>query len=365
MNGTNASGRMVSLLNEEPSRPSVHSRSTSSISHSSFRDSISPRLWDRYSPYASPETPVLERLGSTSSLESPPPLTPIYATAPQPFALTMEAASHPALASAGPPPYAVSAARDPHIYASGADDLAATAPTAPPFSRTSSLVEPTSPLTPGTAIPAKKNSYPCPYKKSLGCLDTFTTSGHAARHGKKHTGEKNVLCPICGKAFTRKDNMKQHQRTHETGRAAAAAAAAANAVAASVNPNLAVSEEPQAKKAKTSTTRRDSRRPRPASIHTSLPMHTRPDELSPQSASVTQQPWSAHDDTRAPSQYQQWPAPQSPYSATETHRFSYDGGAASPEYGGDPSAPKGLHALALVASGINFDTGVMRNPLRV
>lgn len=60
----------------------------------------------------------------------------------------------------------------------------------------------------------KKNKYPCPYAASHGCGATFTTSGHAARHGKKHTGEKSVICPICNKAFTRKDNMKQHKRTH-------------------------------------------------------------------------------------------------------------------------------------------------------
>ncbi|KAJ5893940.1 hypothetical protein N7495_005631 [Penicillium taxi] len=62
----------------------------------------------------------------------------------------------------------------------------------------------------------RKNKYPCPYSASHGCTATFTTSGHAARHGKKHTGEKSVHCPICNKAFTRKDNMKQHIRTHRT-----------------------------------------------------------------------------------------------------------------------------------------------------
>lgn len=62
----------------------------------------------------------------------------------------------------------------------------------------------------------RKNKYPCPYAASHGCSATFTTSGHAARHGKKHTGEKSVHCPICNKAFTRKDNMKQHIRTHRT-----------------------------------------------------------------------------------------------------------------------------------------------------
>jgi hypothetical protein len=61
----------------------------------------------------------------------------------------------------------------------------------------------------------KKNKYPCPYATSHNCHATFTTSGHAARHGKKHTGEKGVHCPICNKAFTRKDNMKQHERTHK------------------------------------------------------------------------------------------------------------------------------------------------------
>ncbi len=63
--------------------------------------------------------------------------------------------------------------------------------------------------------PAKKSKYPCPYASSHHCTATFTTSGHAARHGKKHTGEKGVHCPVCNKAFTRKDNMKQHERTHK------------------------------------------------------------------------------------------------------------------------------------------------------
>lgn len=68
----------------------------------------------------------------------------------------------------------------------------------------------------GTRGTGRKNKYPCPYAASHGCSATFTTSGHAARHGKKHTGEKSVHCPICNKAFTRKDNMKQHIRTHRT-----------------------------------------------------------------------------------------------------------------------------------------------------
>jgi len=72
----------------------------------------------------------------------------------------------------------------------------------------------TSPTLAAAARPVKKK-YPCPHAARFSCTDTFTTSGHAARHGKKHTGEKNILCPTCHKAFTRKDNMKQHERTHK------------------------------------------------------------------------------------------------------------------------------------------------------
>jgi len=68
---------------------------------------------------------------------------------------------------------------------------------------------------------SKKNSYPCPMAKQFGCSDYFTTSGHAARHAKKHTGKKDAFCPECNKAFTRKDNMEQHRRTHQSGRNAA------------------------------------------------------------------------------------------------------------------------------------------------
>ncbi|KAF2715829.1 hypothetical protein K431DRAFT_236854 [Polychaeton citri CBS 116435] len=69
----------------------------------------------------------------------------------------------------------------------------------------------------------KKNQYPCPMAKQVGCNDYFTTSGHAARHAKKHTGKKDAFCPECNKAFTRKDNMEQHRRTHQNGRGTARA----------------------------------------------------------------------------------------------------------------------------------------------
>ncbi|KAL8921044.1 MAG: hypothetical protein Q9208_005935 [Pyrenodesmia sp. 3 TL-2023] len=70
--------------------------------------------------------------------------------------------------------------------------------------------------TTNASTPIKKK-FPCPHATRFDCSDTFTTSGHASRHGKKHTGEKSVICPTCNKAFTRKDNMKQHERTHRNG----------------------------------------------------------------------------------------------------------------------------------------------------
>ena len=63
-----------------------------------------------------------------------------------------------------------------------------------------------------------KRQYPCPLTKHYDCNGLFTTSGHAARHAKKHTGEKNAFCPECNKAFARKDNMEQHRLTHQNAR---------------------------------------------------------------------------------------------------------------------------------------------------
>ncbi|KAK0915209.1 hypothetical protein LTR57_013592 [Friedmanniomyces endolithicus] len=76
------------------------------------------------------------------------------------------------------------------------------------------------PTTSSAKSHAKKNQYPCPLAKQIGCNDFFTTSGHAARHAKKHTGKKDAFCPECKRAFTRKDNMEQHRRTHQNGRGA-------------------------------------------------------------------------------------------------------------------------------------------------
>ncbi|KAI1764059.1 hypothetical protein GGR53DRAFT_495407 [Hypoxylon sp. FL1150] len=68
-----------------------------------------------------------------------------------------------------------------------------------------------------SGVPEKAGKrYPCRYRDSHGCEKTFTTSGHASRHSKIHTAEKAVQCtyPGCHKKFTRADNMKQHLETH-------------------------------------------------------------------------------------------------------------------------------------------------------
>jgi uncharacterized Zn-finger protein len=60
----------------------------------------------------------------------------------------------------------------------------------------------------------EKRTYPCPLSESAQCFKRFSTSGHAKRHSRVHTHEKNSKCPECGGSFSRKDNMEQHRRTH-------------------------------------------------------------------------------------------------------------------------------------------------------
>ena len=58
-----------------------------------------------------------------------------------------------------------------------------------------------------------KKRYPCQHP---GCDKTFSTSGHAARHNRIHTGQKPYRCtfPGCKARFSRQDNSLQHYRTH-------------------------------------------------------------------------------------------------------------------------------------------------------
>lgn len=224
------------------------------------------------SPETSPSTPPLSRWDSISSVgtqTTPPPMTPVYPFNPldqskhgPPYYSTYprppNGSTYPAMPQAqdpsGPPYFHLRDSNnrmtdaqvddvltglepppfppqtqyplpntDPALAIPPSTALPSAAsnstPTSKPSTRTSSTKPPsnsnTSTTSPTSSKPAKKK-YPCPHAVRYSCPDTFTTSGHAARHGKKHTGEKNIHCPTCHKAFTRKDNMKQHERTHKS-----------------------------------------------------------------------------------------------------------------------------------------------------
>lgn len=266
-NSQNSSGRKVSLLNDELShsktnRPRLDDRQRKSFSSSSSsmskEDYVADSTRNSASPGFSPATPQLVRLNSLSSdslatQSTPSPMTPPnypfdpleqsktstpYFTYPRPNGVH----SYPAMPQAQDPaaqPYYHPAPHRvnqlemddnyPDLDRSSLQPIqtqftynnADLALNQSPSSLTNSAVPPstTTPTnsSPSTAKPLKKK-YPCPHAARFSCSDTFTTSGHAARHGKKHTGEKNIHCPTCHKAFTRKDNMKQHERTHKNNR---------------------------------------------------------------------------------------------------------------------------------------------------
>lgn len=160
----------------------------------------------------------------------------------------------------------------------------------------------------------KKNSYPCPMAKQFGCNDFFTTSGHAARHAKKHTGKKDAFCPECNKAFTRKDNMEQHRRTHQTGRAAAKGG------------------DRDVKKAK-----HQAKRPKPAPLQSTMP------SLSQLSMVDPSLPLSPAASFMAPAvqpadSFLDFSNHRSPYPDPSLHSYN-------------PSSYGGLDALAIAASG--------------
>ena len=254
----NASGRKVSLLNDEPpayfsySRPPLgdHSRKSSYSTQMSRGDSESSQYSSLASPSYSPRpTPQLLRFDSSSSqgtLNTPSPMTPTYPF--DPLDQNKNIPREPYYRSNGPyyAPQPQETMQQPYYNISNRSELLmedvypslvpslqtqfqypvpeSSTPISPqstlqtPVAATPSSIQSASaPNTNGSKIGKKK--YPCPHAVRYSCTDTFTTSGHAARHGKKHTGEKNIFCPTCNKAFTRKDNMKQHERTHKvTGR---------------------------------------------------------------------------------------------------------------------------------------------------
>jgi hypothetical protein len=186
-----------------------------------------------------------------------------------------------------------------------------------------------------TKVPGKKNQYPCPLAKQYNCSDYFTTSGHAARHAKKHTGKKDAFCPECNKAFTRKDNMEQHRRTHQNGRNSSSKGASND-------------ESTPNKRAKTSHSSSKTPRPKPAPI-----------QQAPTAQMVEQSPISpassfgfADSHSNLPlqavppaslSQYPPELLQESPYAQSSPYPV------AMPYY--DPANMSGLDKLAMAATG--------------
>lgn len=57
----------------------------------------------------------------------------------------------------------------------------------------------------------KKKPYKC-----VVCKSAFQNRGNLQRHFLIHTGEKSFECPVCYKAFARKDHAISHmKRTHK------------------------------------------------------------------------------------------------------------------------------------------------------
>lgn len=245
MDGRNCSGRTISLLNSSdvtacysaqihPPLLTAHSRASSCAS----------------TPSLSPQTPQLLRSISSSSdsrgFQSPSPLTPSFGTfdqgahafAPKPQQQHYYIDNHapgkmdePRGSMYPPIPDATGAMQSaypmpPQMSQAMAQQMPQPMPPQSMQQHYRSSNSPASEPSHVSTVSAasnnkaqpKKNQYPCPMAKQIGCTDFFTTSGHAARHAKKHTGKKDAFCPECNKAFTRKDNMEQHRRTHQNGR---------------------------------------------------------------------------------------------------------------------------------------------------
>lgn len=309
LSGKNSTGRRVSLLNDGPAPPPQLVR----------LPSITPSLQSRTSAYsspaASPPTPRLVRSDSSdSNMQTPSPITPDFAFeqgmdspvfSQNGFFPSQKDLSYPMhQPQTAPMPYPP----QPGYFNNRPDHLQD-----PHHQQHQQQLSEPSAL---NARP-KKNSYPCPMAKQFGCNDYFTTSGHAARHAKKHTGKKDAFCPECNKAFTRKDNMEQHRRTHQTGR------------------NAAKGADRDIKKAK-----HQAKRPRPAPLQSTMPSlsslsmvdPTLP--VSPATASYMAPPVQSSDS------FLDFPNSQ--------HRSPYPDPT---PYSYNPSSYGGLDALAIAASG--------------
>jgi hypothetical protein len=244
MDGKNFLGRRISLLNDnlEPPHQPVRLFSmpflcsgTSSYTSSQVDSSLPPQLVRSDSPdsttiqTSSPRTPGF-------AFEGPPPQaidSPIFC---QPSFFPQQKGPNPAYPPvpqpSGPLPYYPTVAQAAYFRPQQM-------PEQRPASTAAALGDPR----------PKKNRYLCPMAKQFNCNDYFTTTGHATRHAKKHTGKKDAFCPECNKAFTRKDNMEQHRRTHRSDR------------------NAAKGGDSNVKKAKQQV-----KRPKPAPLQSSMPL---------------------------------------------------------------------------------------------
>ncbi|KAF2706907.1 hypothetical protein K504DRAFT_385002, partial [Pleomassaria siparia CBS 279.74] len=313
MDGKNSSGRRISLLNDSV-EPALHSFPPPSSSTPTFRSRASSYT---SSPVGSPPIPQLMRSNSSDSsdsMQTPSPITPEFnfegmaspAFSQSSFFPPCQKELHsayPSISQTGPLPY----------HTPGASD-AAYFPAHHAAEPRPSSAAPSSSTNPRS----KKNSYPCPMAKQFNCNDYFTTSGHAARHAKKHTGKKDAFCPECNKAFTRKDNMEQHRRTHQSGR------------------NAAKGMDSIAKKIKT-----QAKRPKPAPLQASMPPLAMLDpslSASPSSSPFTLAPAVQPVDSFLNVDFSQRSAYPDPTAFSMNHNYSV-------------GSSYGLDALAIAASG--------------
>jgi hypothetical protein len=320
MDGRNWSGTLISLLNDSSnsgcsSEAETAARRIPSLALRSRSSSIPASAQAISTP-----TPKLVRSDSSDSTtmqRTPSPVTPVGfgfdGLAVPLFSQQKDAAAtYPPITHNNPPPHFAYTPGPPQgpVCASAQSSAASSGE-----SHSQST----------TKLPGKKNQYPCPLAREYLCQKQFTTSGHAARHAKKHTGKKDAFCPECNKAFARKDNMMQHRRTHQNGRSTSRPDESA--------PN---------KRAKTS----QSKRARPAPIQ--QPASGQMVEASPISpassfgfaeshANLALQP------VQAISQYPAELLQQSAYTQNSPYPI------AAPYY--DPSNMSGLDKLAMAASG--------------
>jgi len=205
MHARDASGRKVSLLNDEAVAQGYYTAVPQRLSYRTASHVVSQSYQPGLtrSASSSPNTPELLRSDSYDSHAAHDPISPLT-----PSAVYAD--------------YSRSAVYDGQSqYDEYMGDAQAATGSKRPGSfgdSRSASYEDDSADSPSAMTPNERpgKRYPCRYRDTHGCEKTFTTSGHASRHSKIHTAEKAVQCTFsgCSKKFTRADNMKQHLETH-------------------------------------------------------------------------------------------------------------------------------------------------------